>query len=120
LFDLPFDQGGYTSFLLVSGLVVNGMILLVSDYKRFQKKQRLRCGRALFRKALSHKFTPIVLTILSTIVGLIPFMLYGQEEVFWYALAAGTIGGLSFSVFLLLFVIPLFFVKRGRDAAMIP
>ncbi len=112
LFDLPFDQGGYTSFLLVSGLVVNGMILLVSDYDRFRKKQPLRSGRALFRKALNHKLTPILLTILSTIVGLIPFMLYGQEEVFWYALAAGTIGGLSFSVFLLLFVIPLFFVRR--------
>lgn len=114
LFDLPFDQGGYTSFLLVSGLVVNGMILLVSDYNRFRKKQKRRLGKVLFRKAVNHKLTPILLTILSTIVGLVPFMLHGQEEVFWYALAAGAIGGLSFSVLLLLFVIPLFFVSRKR------
>ncbi len=117
LFDFPFDQGGYASFVLVAGLVVNSMILLVSDYNRFRKRHPGRSALVTFRQALNHKLTPILLTIVSTILGLIPFMLDGEQEVFWFALAAGTIGGLLFSIFLIIMVIPLFFVarKEGRE-----
>lgn len=114
LFDFPFDQGGYASFILVAGLVVNSMILLVSDYNRFRKRHPGRSALVTFRQALNHKLTPILLTIISTILGLIPFMLDGQQEVFWFALAAGTIGGLLFSVFLIIMVIPLFFVAKQK------
>src|SRR5690606_15116743 len=41
---------------------------------------------------------PVILTILSTIVGLLPFLLTGRDERFWFALAAGAIGGLLFSM----------------------
>ncbi|HEX2976501.1 MAG TPA: hypothetical protein VHO68_11255, partial [Bacteroidales bacterium] len=34
----------------------------------------------------------------STIIGLVPFLLTGQDERFWFALAAGTIGGLVVSL----------------------
>jgi len=110
-FDFNFDQGGYTSFILLSGLVVNGLILLINDYNYYQKKYPLRSFIDNYSKAFIQKVTPVLLTIISTALGLIPFLWHGQQEVFWFSLAVGTIGGLLFSVLVLVFFIPLFLRK---------
>ena len=59
-------------------------------------------------KAYNNKIFPVLLTISSTILGFIPFVIGGQNEVFWFALAVGTIGGLIFSMIGILFYLPLF------------
>ena len=110
-FDFNFDQGGYTSFILLSGLVVNGLILLINDYNHYRKKYPRRSFISNYSKAFLHKITPVLLTIISTALGLIPFLWHGQQEVFWFSLAVGTIGGLLFSVLVLVFFIPLFLRK---------
>ncbi|MFK7984332.1 MAG: efflux RND transporter permease subunit [Saprospiraceae bacterium] len=110
-FDFNFDQGGYTSFILLSGLVVNGLILLINDYNHYRKKYPHRSFINNYSKAFLHKITPVLLTIISTALGLIPFLWHGQQEVFWFSLAVGTIGGLLFSVLVLVFFIPLFLRK---------
>lgn len=97
-FDFPFDQGGYTSFLLVSGLVVNGLILLLSDYQHYRRQYPHRDRVSLYVRAMRHKITPIALSIISTALGLLPFTLHGSQEVFWFSLAVGAIGGLLFSM----------------------
>lgn len=52
---------------------------------------------------------PILLTILSTALGLIPFLLDGpDEQPFWYSLAMGTIEGLLVSVIAIVLVMPVF------------
>ncbi|MEM9885008.1 MAG: efflux RND transporter permease subunit [Bacteroidota bacterium] len=112
LFDFPFDQGGYTSFILLSGIVVNSLILIINDYNQYRKRSLNSTSLDHYLKAFYHKITPILLSIISTVLGLIPFLLHGQQEVFWFALAVGTIGGLLFSVFVILFLIPVFFVRR--------
>jgi len=50
----------------------------------------------------------ILLTILSTVLGLVPFIWGGQKEVFWFAFAVGASGGLIFSLVAILFYLPLF------------
>jgi multidrug efflux pump subunit AcrB len=110
-FDFPFDQGGYTSFLLLSGLVINSLILILSDYYNLIKLYPNRIHIDLYLRAFRGKITPITLTIISTAVGLIPFTLHGSDEVFWFSLAVGTLGGLVFSFLVLLFVMPVF-IKR--------
>lgn len=112
-FDFPFDQGGYTSFLLVSGLTVNSLILIVNDFNGLRKIFPQRASLDLYLESLYRKITPVTLSILSTALGLLPFTLHGQREAFWFALAVGAIGGLLFSLVVILFFIPLFFVKRG-------
>ncbi len=107
-FDFPFDQGGYVSFLLVSGLVVNALIIILSDYYRFKKQWPRRRPIDLYLRAFRYKSTPVFLTIISTAVGLLPFTMHGSQEVFWFSLAVGTIGGLVFSIFVILFIVPLF------------
>ena len=55
-------------------------------------------------------------TILSTALGLIPFLTDGPDEVFWYAFALGTIGGLAFSLVALVFFLPAWMPGHSRNA----
>lgn len=47
-------------------------------------------------RAYSRKVKPIMLTVVSTVAGLIPFLTDGPTEVFWFSFAVGTIGGICF------------------------
>ena len=111
-FNVRLDQGGYTSFLLVTGLAVNGLILVVNEFNYLRRQHADWTEAQLYGLAIQHKILPIVLTVVSTAAGLIPFLLGGRNEVFWYALAAGTIGGLVFSLFVILCISPVFFLRR--------
>lgn len=111
-FDIYFDQGGYTSFVVVSGLVVNSLIFVLNDRNAFRKKQPNRSDVRLYVKALNHKIVPILLTIFSTGLGLVPFLTIGDQDVFWFALAAGVIGGLVFSILVITIFCPVVVCKR--------
>ena len=65
-------------------------------------------------KAFGRKITPIMLTVISTILGLIPFLTDGPKEVFWFDFAIGTMGGMVFSVIAVLVVLPVFVIRRGK------
>lgn len=109
-FQVYFDQGGYASFVLVGGLCVNASIFIINEYN-FLKRQSIKTKNP-FYKAVFKKAFPIFLTIISTVLGLIPFLWNGQSEVFWFSLAAGTTGGLIFSLFCVFFVLPIFFIEE--------
>lgn len=111
LFDFNFDQGGFASFILLSGIVVNAGLYIINDYNIFCRDKKVKDNRRLFLKAFNHKIIPIFLTIISTILGLVPFVWSGQKEVFWFAFAVGAMGGLIFSVIAILFYLPLFISK---------
>lgn len=63
---------------------------------------------------------PVFLTTLSTVLGLVPFLIDGSEdEVFGFSFAIGKSGGLLFSILALIFVRPIFMplkqqVKKRR------
>ena len=48
----------------------------------------------------------MLLTILSTVLGLFPFFIDGQDEPFWFSFAVGSAGGLLFSILAIIFVMP--------------
>jgi len=106
VFGFNFDQGGFASFILLAGIVVNSGLFIINDYNNL--KPGKRPSLSLYIKAYNQKIIPVLLTILSTIIGLIPFVWGGQHEVFWFAFAAGTIGGLVFSIIGLVIFQPLF------------
>ncbi|MFY7827837.1 MAG: efflux RND transporter permease subunit [Flectobacillus sp.] len=107
-FDFNFDQGGYASFVLLSGNVVCAAIFIIAEYNNLRKKYPSTKPFKLYIKAYNHKIIPITLTVFSTGAGLIPFLIYGQNEVFWFALGAGTIGGLMLSLIGIILYLPLF------------
>ena len=108
LSELTFDQGGFAAFVMLCGIVVNAGIYLVRTYQKTEGPNRLRC----YVKAFNHKVNPILLTILSTILGLLPFLSDGPEEVFWFDFAVGTISGLLFSMIAMYFYLPIFVLSR--------
>lgn len=108
LSELTFDQGGFAAFVMLCGIVVNAGIYLVRTYQKTAGQNRLRC----YVKAFNHKVNPILLTILSTILGLLPFLSDGPEEVFWFDFAVGTISGLLFSMIAMYFYLPIFVLSR--------
>ncbi len=108
LFGFNFDQGGFASFVLLCGLTVNSGLYIINDYNNGRIKYSGRPALRTYIKAYNQKIIPVVLTVLSTVLGLIPFVWGGQNEVFWFAFAAGTIGGLAFSFLAILIYLPLF------------
>jgi multidrug efflux pump subunit AcrB len=108
LFDFNFDQGGYASFILLSGNVVCAAIFILTEYNILKKKNLHASDISLYIKAFNHKVIPILSTVFSTIVGLIPFLIYGEKEPFWFAFGVGTIGGLLMSLLVIPIYLPLF------------
>lgn len=114
LFNFNFDQGGLASFVLLSGITVNASIFIINGFNKLKKEFPNENYVALYLEAFKQKIFPIILTIISTILGFIPFVKDGQNEVFWFALGAGTIGGLFFSLLGILIYLPLFTLKSRR------
>ena len=114
LFGLNFDQGGFASFVLLCGITVNASIYILNEFNAIRRRYpRLHFVRA-YIKAWNAKIVPIFLTIVSTILGFVPFMVGAEKEGFWYPLAAGTIGGLIMSIVGLFFYLPIFALKKKK------
>lgn len=101
---------GLTSLV---GIVVNNSIILV-DY---MNKLRAR-GKSLdesVRLAAEVRLTPIVLTAMTTIGGLLPLTLRGGT--LWAPMGWTIIGGLLVSTLLTLIIVPVFYMlfERGKD-----
>lgn len=108
LFNLNFDQGGFASFVLLCGISVNANIYILNQYNNICiAKPHISKLRA-YIKAWNIKITPIFLTVVSTVLGFIPFMVGEHKEAFWFPLAAGTIGGLTMSLLGTFLFLPLF------------
>ncbi|MFA8451217.1 MAG: efflux RND transporter permease subunit [Bacteroidales bacterium] len=114
-FKLPFGLGGYASFLLLCGIVVNTSIYILNEYQVLSRNYKGKniSSLKLYIKAFNHKAIPIFLTIISTILGMLPFIIISQAIDFWYGLAAGTIGGLLFSIPITILFLPVF-CKLGK------
>jgi multidrug efflux pump subunit AcrB len=108
LFNLSFDQGGFAAFVLLSGITVNANIYVLNEYNNIRARRPQLSPIKAYLKAWNAKVSPIFLTIASTILGFIPFMLGAYKEAFWFPLAAGTIGGLVVSFMALVFFLPMF------------
>jgi multidrug efflux pump subunit AcrB len=111
-FKLNFDQGGFASFILLCSVTVNASIYLINEYNRILKQKPHMNPIKAYIKSWNIKILPIFLTIISTILGFIPFMVGLGREVFWFPLAAGTIGGLIMSFAGIFLYLPLFLLRK--------
>lgn len=107
-FGMTFDQGGFAAMVLLCGTVVNAGIYLVFQFL----DERGECPVKRYVNAFRIKTWPIALTILSSVLGLVPFLFDGPSEVFWFDFAIATIAGLLFSIAAMVFVFPVFVLRR--------
>ncbi|MDD4671825.1 MAG: efflux RND transporter permease subunit [Bacteroidales bacterium] len=105
MFDLSFDQGTYAAFILLGGLVVNSAIYIINEQNNLRKRYPNATALSIYKRAVNAKIIPVLLTVLSTVLGLLPFVMFGEDP-FWFSLATGTIGGLIFSIPALLLFLP--------------
>lgn len=112
LFGLQFNEGGLAAFIMMCGLSVNAILYIINDYNNRVAMGRPR-GLHTYLKAWNAKIIPILLTIVSTMLGFIPFLI-GEVSDFWFSLAIGTMCGLGFSLVVLIVVLPTMF-RRDKE-----
>jgi HAE1 family hydrophobic/amphiphilic exporter-1 len=101
--------------VVLVGLVVNDAILKVDLLRRLRDQGVPR--REAIHAAGMHRYRPILMTTLTTALGLAP-LFFGRGAELRSPLAAVLIGGLVSSTFLTLLVVPVLFDRvAGRSAA---
>jgi len=105
-----FDEGSLAAFILLSGLSVNAVLYILNDYNIKVNAGAPR-GMRTYLKAYHAKIIPIFLTIASTLLGFIPFLI-GEINPFWNSLAIGTMSGLTFSLPVLIAYLPMTFTQE--------
>lgn len=100
-----FSFTAFIGFISLVGIVVNNSIILV-DYTNKLRGEGKRMDDAL-QEAGETRFTPIILTTLTTIGGLLPLTIAGGS--LWAPLGWTIIGGLAVSTLLTLIVVPVLY-----------
>ena len=101
--------------IILAGIMVNNAILLVDYTNKLRRAGQAR--RAALLQAGQVRLRPILMTTLTTVLGLIPMALgWGEGAEIRAPMAIAVMGGLLFSALLTLFFIPAVYelVDRGR------
>ncbi len=115
LFSLKFDKGGFAAMILLCGITVNAAIYIINEYNALRSRNPHSEPCILYMRAFRAKITAVMLTVLSTVLGFIPFLIGDTMEGFWFPLAAGTMGGLVMSLAAILFLLPLLLIPRHKQ-----
>ena len=105
VFDFTLNIFSQIGIIMLIGLVTKNGILIV-EFANQRKEQGMDVEQAIFGAAVS-RFRPILMTSLSTILGILPIALaLGAGAESRVPMGAAVIGGLAFSTVLTLFIIP--------------
>ena len=100
--------------VMLAGIVVNNAIVLV-DYAGTLRREGMEVHEALVT-AGKRRLRPILMSSLTTVVGLIPMAAgFGGEVEMMQGMAVVVIGGLSLSTVLTLVLIPTFYLIFDRE-----
>lgn len=99
-------------FIALSGIVVNNSILLIDRMNRQRQEFPDRPIREIVIDSAAKRLRPILLTTLTTVIGLIPLIYAGD---LWAPLAYAIIFGLLFSVVITLILVPVLYNRKPGD-----
>lgn len=101
----PMDLLTMIGFIILLGLVVNNAILLVDQTRRAEREGMDRDSAV--EHALTVRLRPIFMSTLTSIIGMLPLVLLpGEGSVIYRGLATAIVGGMSFSLFFTLLMLP--------------
>ena len=111
---LSFSFAVFMGLISLTGIVVNDAIVLLDKANRNITERKMKAVDAI-ADAGDSRLQPILLTSITTIVGVIPLAFAND---FWLGLSISIIFGLAFATVLQLFIIPMIFVKfEGKRIA---
>jgi len=104
------DLVAMIGMIVLAGVVVNNGIVLVDRIIRLEK-QGIERAEAVVR-GVRDRLRPVLMTALTTIAGLLPLALSKPDGsgISFHGLAVGVSGGLAFTTFFTLWVVPLLYV----------
>jgi multidrug efflux pump subunit AcrB len=96
--------------VLLIGIVVNNVIIMVELANQLREEYSLSYRTAIL-KAAPQRLRPILMTTITTVLGLFPLALgIGEGSKFLQPLGIVVFSGLSLATLLTLFIIPCFYV----------
>lgn len=102
------NVASFIGIIMLTGIVVNNAIILV-DYINVLRKRGLDREDAIL-KAGPTRLRPILMTTLTTVLGMLPLAISrGEGHELSTPMATAVIGGLTFSTLLTLVVVPVFY-----------
>mgnify|MGYP001294544251 CR=1 FL=1 len=103
--------------ILLAGIVVNNAILLVEYIEQFRKEKGASMEDAVIEAGVV-RLRPILMTSLTTVLGMLPLALgIGEGSELMQPLAITVVGGMSLSTLLTLFVVPSVYLILQRGVA---
>ena len=105
IFDAYFDFTGMLGLFSLAGIIINNGIVLI-DLIDNKRSEIHNLNKAIAAAAIE-RARPIIMTTLTTVVGLIPLALFGGE--FWYGMAIVIMCGLGVGTILTLGFVPVLY-----------
>jgi Cu/Ag efflux pump CusA len=116
LSDGVISLGSLVGFLTVFGIVARNGIMLISHCQHLERAEREPFGPALVLRAATERLVPILMTVLTTGLALVPLIVTGSipgQEI-EYPMAVVILGGLVSATLLNLFVVPSLYLRFAR------
>ena len=107
----PFSFFAFVGLISLIGIVVNNSIILVDYINQLRAEEDISLHDAIVEGSI-RRFKPIILTTLTTILGLLPLTLQSTNQ--WSPLCWTIIGGMISSTILTLLVVPVLYNWLGR------
>jgi HAE1 family hydrophobic/amphiphilic exporter-1 len=112
-----FSLNAFLGCIVLVGIAVNNAIVLVDAANLLRREQRLDPTAAMI-EAGRRRLRPILMTTLTTILGVLPIALaVGEGSEIQAPLARVILGGLTVSALITLFLIPALYVLTSRNKA---
>ncbi|MDR1657887.1 MAG: efflux RND transporter permease subunit [Deltaproteobacteria bacterium] len=111
-----FNINSFIGVIMLAGIVVNNAIILVDHANLLRNRNQMDLVPALVETG-RRRLRPILMTTLTTVLGLVPMSLgFGEGGEAEAPLGRAVIGGLTTSTFITLFLVPVCYMLFYRNA----
>jgi HAE1 family hydrophobic/amphiphilic exporter-1 len=117
ILDIGLGETGRIGMLILMGIVVNNGIVLIDQINKLKGDSQSLLQPII--EACVSRIRPIFMTVATTVIGMVPLAMASSDNQA-YPMAVAIIGGLLFSTFTSLFLVPycyLMLVKLGERSA---
>lgn len=110
IFRMSLNISVYIGFVMLAGITVNNSILIAETFLEKLRSNKYFDLDKLLSTGIQERVRPILITTITTVLGLLPSVLdSGEGSQLWKPLAVTVVSGLSISTILTIFLFPAFF-----------